>query len=321
MVFNRFLKSKKLFMLFVLPFLAAGLILLNYSGIENFLSLEKGKEVLPIGWAGISPLASAVISGSLVLLQAYCMFAVNARYKFLTQTTTLPALCYVLLTASIIGMPEGNFGLQIAVFWVAWAYAGLSGAIHDSQSNSPLFNLGFFCCLAVLFYPKAVLLLAWGFGVLFFSGRSTLKDITALLLGILTPLFFVAFYYFWTDSLGELPGRFREAIVSGVYLRELSVDEMVRFGCLLILLLLSLYNVVNAYSALIVSQRRGLLSLLSMLFFLVLNIFVIPGITPDFMYLLAFPLAYLYSQYFITYRRHWIGDVVFLLFLVGCMWR
>ena len=91
-------------------------------------------------------------------------------------------------------------------------------AINDTKSNGALYDFGFLIALSVAIYPKFILLIAWAFGVLFFSGRSTLKDIVALWLGILTPVLFIAFYYFWTDRLELLPAIFTDNLMVGEHI-------------------------------------------------------------------------------------------------------
>ncbi|MEI3155699.1 MAG: hypothetical protein V8S95_11815 [Odoribacter sp.] len=61
------------------------------------------------------------------------------------------------------------------------------------------------------------------------------------------------------------------------YIQHLPFIELVRLGMLLLLLLVALYNLSVKYSILIVSHRKGILALVSMLFFLSLTLFFIPG--------------------------------------------
>lgn len=102
------------------------------------------------------------------------------------------------------------------------------------------------------------------------------------------------------------------------FLLLLPVVEVVRLGMLLFLLLVALYNLSVRYSILTVNQRRGILSLVSMLIFLTVTLFLIPGNYYDFMYVIALPLSFIYSQYFLTYRTVIFGNLMFVLFLGAC---
>lgn len=317
MVFERFLRSKKLYMLFVLPVVVVVGAALNYNcllqpeisaGGESMLPLRGIEQMTPLGRA-----AGGIIS---VILFIFLLFYLNTRYKFLSQLTVLPAVIYVLLTVSLLPA-YGLSYFQIAIGLAMVAFAGLQAAICDTKSNGPVFNFGFFTGVAVLVYPKLLLLLLWAVCVLFFSGRSTLKDIVALLTGMLTSLLFAAFYYFWTDRLTDFFPLFRQYLFAGEYLRTLPFYEYLRAGILLLLLLVSLFKVINFYPVSIVNQRRGITSLMSMLFFLTLSLVVVPGLNVSFMYIMAWPLAYLYAQYFILQRVTWMGDLFFCLLLLS----
>ena len=251
-------------MLFVLPFLVMAIAFLSgYFSLESLQSVQvKGV----INMAYINQLDKSWLSAIgfvMVLGVAYLIFFLSERFKLLGQTTTLPSLIYILLTSGIM-VNVGFDYLLIAVFIVTVAVWKLQMAINDTKSNGALYDFGFLIALSVAIYPKFILLIAWAFGVLFFSGRSTLKDIVALWLGILTPV---------------LSAR---------------------------------------YSLMIVNQRRGILSLVSMMIFLSLTFVIIPGYYYDFMYMFAVPLSFLYAQYFICSRTALFSNLVFVLLLSAC---
>lgn len=319
MIFNRFLKSKKLFMLFLLPLVAVALAVSNFYGLHQVNQPDPGWTMFPLGIIGRMSVEETVIGGFIgLLLLAYILFFLNAKYKFLSQLTALPSLIFILLTAGLI--PVYGWGyLQIALLLLMPGFGGLQSAILDSKSNRNIFNLGFFVCCAILVYPKFILLSSWAVCVLFFSGRSTLKDVMALILGFAAALFFALFYYFWTGRLDEFIPVFRDHLLEGEFIGTLPGLELIRIGILLFLLLASLVKIISFYPVSVVNQRRGIASLISLLFFLGLTLFVVPGIQMNFVYVLAWPLAYLYAQYFILQRFEWISDIFFLLLLFSCV--
>lgn len=312
-----FLKSKRLYMLFVLPFIVMASAFVGY----YFRIPEGGQQLrgcinLPF-FAGLSQFWLFALGGIAVLGIAYLIFFINERFKLLHQTTTLPSLIYVLLTlGSMVGL--GLDALLVAVLVIMVAISRLQLAINDIKGNHTLFDFGALVVLAVAVYPKFVLLILWAVCAVVFSGRSTLKDISALLLGLVSPVLFLLFYYFWIDSLGQLPEYFAAALRSGDYIRQLPVLESARLGILLFLLLVALVNFSLHYSILAVSDRRGILSFISMLCFLVATFFVIPVDYRDFMYILALPLAFIYAFFFLFHRVVILGNLMFLLFLGAC---
>ena len=293
-------------MLFVLPFLVMAIAFLSgYFSLESLQSVQvKGV----INMAYINQLDKSWLSAIgfvMVLGVAYLIFFLSERFKLLGQTTTLPSLIYILLTSGIM-VNVGFDYLLIAVFIVTVAVWKLQMAINDTKSNGALYDFGFLIALSVAIYPKFILSIAWAF------------DIVALWLGILTPVLFIAFYYFWTDRLELLPAIFTDNLMVGEHIHRLPVIDLVRLGMIVLVLIIALTNLSARYSLMIVNQRRGILSLVSMMIFLSLTFVIIPGNYYDFMYMFAVPLSFLYAQYFICCRTALFSNLVFVLLLSAC---
>ena len=305
-------------MLFVLPFLVMAIAFFSGYFPREALHTVPVKGVINIAFLNsLDKLWLAIIGFIVVLGVAYMIFFINEKFKLLYQTTTLPSLIYVLLTSGIM-VNLGFDYLLISVFIVALAIERLQTAINDTKSNQSLFDFGALIMLAVAIYPKFIFLIAWALCVLFFSGRSTLKDIMALLIGLVTPVIFLVFYYFWTDRLPLLAPVFVQNLLIGEHIHQLPAIELVRLGMLSFLLLAALYNLSVKYSILIVSHRRGILSLVSMLLFLSVTLFVIPGNYYDFMYMIALPLSFIYARFFLANRFVVFGNLLFILLLSAC---
>lgn len=313
------LKSRGLYILFLLPFVVAAIICAGICFSPLTLSFVQPKSLIDFAfmneWGGFW---KSVTEGILILGVAYAVFGISEKFKLLSQTTTLPSVIYVLLIAGIV-IHVGLGNLLIAVLLITFAVERLQTAINDLRTNQSLFDFGCLIALVVAIYPKSVLLVLWAFCVLFFSGRSTLKDLFALLLGLLTPVVFIVFHYFWTDKLDQLPIVFVRNLVSGEYIRHLSVVEIIRLAGLSFILLVALLHLLGSYSLMIVSQRRGTLALVSMLLFLSLNFFVVPGSYYDFMYLMTLPLTFIYAYFFIASRNGWFVNILFFLLVGACL--
>lgn len=152
-----------------------------------------------------------------------------------------------------------------------------------------------------------------------FSGRAALKDLVALFIGIFSALFFTGCYYFLTDRLATLPDVFVQALTSGQVFWKIMPEKVVAFVVIGVLIVVSLYNVVVNYPMAIVAQRRGMLSMLSMLLFVGSSLFFIPFNCHGITLITAIPLSYMFTQYFISHRTRWLGNVLFLLFIAACV--
>lgn len=314
-----FLKSRRLYMLFVLPLAVAAIAFIGQYVAGGAAHAAPVRGCIDLSFIhSLDPSWKAVIGGVALLGVTFLIFFIHQKFKLLYQRTTLPSVIYVLLTSGIMARLGFDY-LLIAALIVAVAVERLLTAIYDPQRNSPLFDFGALIMLSVAIYPKFILLAVWAVCVLFFSGRSTFKDMVALLVGLLTPVVFIVFAYFWMDRLPELPEIFLGNLLSGEYLHHLPVIEWVRLGILALLLLAGLVSISVKYPLLIVSHRRGMLALVWMLIFLLLMLIVVPGSYYDFMYLTALPLSFIYAHYFLTRRVVLTGNLMFLLLLCACV--
>lgn len=318
MGFNAILKTKRVYMLYLLPFILAAIAFLRFTfGPEDFsVCLDLGVISIPdfqeqggLWWKEIGVLA--------LLCLSFLVFFVADRYKFLSHITVLPAVIYALLCIGVI-CRYGMSNYLVAALCVVLAVARLQSAIVNTQSNAPVFGFGLFSTLAVLLCPKLIMLIVWAIIVLPFSGRA-LKDLVALFIGIFSALFFTGCYYFLTDRLATLPDVFVQALTSGQVFWKIMPEKVVAFVVIGVLIVVSLYNVVVNYPMAIVAQRRGMLSMLSMLLFVGSSLFFIPFNCHGITLITAIPLSYMFTQYFISHRTRWLGNVLFLLFIVACV--
>ena len=313
---NKFLKSRGLYLLALLPFLVAAMVL------PGSLMDGAAREALPpLEGMGLLPLHAfpdvwkAVLLGVMLLGVAYLLFHFTRRYKLLYYPTALPCLLYVLLVAGVVFRAGMDIWLVSTLLLVMALWRLFSGIFISNRNNS-LFDFGFLVMLAVIVCPKFALLLLWALFALLFSGRSKAKEILALFIGFVVPLWFLAFYYFWMGNLAALPALFWQGVVSGTHFAGLSALGIVHLALSTLLALVALGQLSLHYSALIVSHRQSFLALISFWGFLVLTFFLIPGVTVAFLYAFFLPLALIYAHYFIS-NRFAVANNIFFFFLLG----
>lgn len=267
---------------------------------------------LPSTWWG-----SMLLFGFLLLSMAYLIFFFTNLYKLLEQQTTLPALLFVLL-GSVVAVHLSSISWLLSAFLIVMALARLQTAINRYYVNAPLFDFGALLMFAVVASPQLSFLLLWAIGVLVFSGRSTLRDFAALLIGLLFPLGCLAFWGYWTDTLDTYPERYLRLLWDGEWVDVLPDFEWVRLAILATLLLVAVLHIFSRYAVLAVNQRRGLFSFISLALFLLFIPVLFPVGYYDILFLFTLPLSVLYAHYFITSRILWLGNVFFFLFLFAC---
>lgn len=314
------LKSKNVYLLYWLPFVAAAIV-----GLRFWM----GAEIVPGEGRGVLSVAFMAASGEgfgekvagivLLLFLDFFVFWVANKYQFLGQQTALPALVYLLLAAGTV-CRYGMSDYLLAAACVTGAIGRLQVAIADSMRNAPLFDFGVLVTLAVLLCPKLVMLLPWAMLTLPFSGRVVFKDFMAFLVGVLTVGVLAGGYYFCEGRLAALPDIFVGNLLDGGNFWAIYPGKVWAFVLLGVLLLFTLGGTWPKSSTTVISQRRGMYSLILLLFFVGSSLFFVPFNSQEVLLVVFLPFAYLLVRYFITLRRNWAVCVCFFLLVAASFW-
>lgn len=311
------LKSKNVYLLYWLPFVVAAI-----AGVYFWMGVKplpcEGEGVLSLSFlAGLFEGTGGKMAGLLLLLLlAFFVFWVANKYQFLGQQTALPALIYSLLAAGTV-CHYGISGYLWAAVCVTGALGRLQAAIADSNRNAPLSDFGGLIAAAVLLCPKLVMLLPWAVVSMSFSGRGMFKDFMAFLVGVAAVVLLTGAYYFYNGELAGALLLFMDNLKSGVDFWEVMSGQAGVFVLLAALLLVALGGMWPKSSSMVISQRRGMYSVMSMLLFVGSSLFFIPFESQEVLLVVFLPLAYVLSRYFIVLRRQWVGCVFFLLLLAS----
>jgi hypothetical protein len=319
MIFDNLLKTRKLYMIWMLPFLLFILVLLERFMPGSLLVSEQSSSLWHIDFMDrLFATNSVCLKGALLLLSAYLLIGGGMCYNYLVHSTTLSGSIYLLLTAGLV-FPSSNIYLLLSVILLTVAYINLQKVIHESHSAAGIFNFGFFILLSVSFYPKLSPILLWAFIALLLAGRMAFKDVIALLLGYGAAILLLVVHCYWTDGMGEIIPSVVELFSMKTVPMQMSIGHGIAIGLLSLITLCMARVVIKYYLASIVNQRRGGAVLISLLVFLVILFLILPGVYADFMYIIAIPLAYYYTQYFILQHTKYWGDILFISFLVACV--
>ena len=154
---SKFLKSKQLYMIFVLPFFIMAVTFMSLWNDAPAAGLEIGSCKYLSVFQYLNPFLSVVVGTILVLWILFFLFFLNERFKLLQQTTTLPMLLYGLLVGGVL-KNQGGGDVLLAVFLLTFALERFQLVISNINSNRELFDFGFLVALAVLIYPKFIFL-------------------------------------------------------------------------------------------------------------------------------------------------------------------
>lgn len=153
-------------------------------------------------------LITLIVSIILIIVQAYLLNEIVIRHKFSRALSSIPAACFILITA-IISLTQLNLNLIVANLFCILSINSLFKLYKKYQPVTTIYNSGFFLGLASIFYPPYLIFLPAWFLCLYSLRNLKLNEGIQLSTGFLTPGFFLIIYAYSQEKLNTLlPEKF-----------------------------------------------------------------------------------------------------------------
>jgi len=263
-----------------------------------------------------------ILGFTLITSQAIHFNMVLNKHEVLYKQTWIPALMYLLLA----GLVPPFLGVHPLLFVNSLLIPVIDRLFSLYKNNSPMplaFDGAFLLSIAALFYlPAAALLLFYFTGLLILRPFSW-REWMVTLIGMTLPFFFALLYYFVND---DLYGFCQRVFVSGIK-KEIDLEHFfnARYSPSIIvvgmLFLLSLLRVQANYFKNVNKTRLIQQLMILMIPVCLLSVLVAPDESLFRFNSLPIPLALYISYFFISGRKRWTGEVLFLLLLLGWVYN
>lgn len=148
----------------------------------------------------------SLIAFLFLYIQALMVNYLVNEYRLIQKPTYLPAMAYLLLTSLL---PEWNYlsSPLIATTFIIWIFIKLFSLYNVSNARGRIYNIGLLLGISSYFYfPSASFLICILLGLVILK-PFRLNEVVLLLMGCLTPYYFIGAYLFLTDQL-SIPNFF-----------------------------------------------------------------------------------------------------------------
>ncbi len=313
----RIFKGNQPYLLFLIPLIAIGL------WFPHFWEVLKNPEIqiqpesqMPLYQFIITNLNNIylqyTVAFTLLIFQAFWINHLNFRFRFIDTQTYLPALLFIFISSTFVEfeylhpMLIANFFLIMALDRILLTYRK-DNALSNFFEASLLMGIGSLICFPVIFY----------FPVIYISililRQFHWREWIIPVLGLITPYFFTWVYYFFFELdfqylINILRNQFSVSIIS-IRLNVITLSLLVFLG---ILIIFSLYILIR-YRNFKIRTRKYIQVIIWMFVLSVVYVVFIDSATLEFTYPIALPIAIMLSNYFISVRTKWIGNLFFTL--------
>jgi hypothetical protein len=250
-----------------------------------------------------------LLTGGMALL----LVSFNTSVFFINERTFLPALFYILFSSLFPSSQVLNPVLPASLFLML-ALIRIMDSYRKQGLVYNFFDAGILIGTGALFYAGMI----W-FAVLIIAGMvllrpGSLTEIIAALAGLLAPFLVLAGVWYLADrQLSDLFILFKENLFGEAV--QLSFDRITVVICIVFaaLTLLSTVFLLSAINSKKIRTRKTFYLLFWMLFISISVYFLLEAVSVELMWIVAIPVSYLLSNYFVFAKNKYIPELLFSL--------
>ena len=257
---------------------------------------------------------SLLIALLLVMLNGYLLIQLNTVHFFIPVRTQLPFLFYVMLTACFTQhhhlTPElvSSDLLMILFFRLLSTYKieGISLRFLDC---------GLLIAIASLFYFPVIFIFPFLLVALGLLRPFAWREWVFSILGLILPYVFVISGYYLADIpvsnlLQDISGEFEKVQ------KEFRLSQQIYWIFVLAFMLYGSYFLAGALDSMKIHARKSFLAFLVFFLNALLIFLIIGGVGTGMVYIVALPLAYLFTFYFVKHKTGWLNLALLFIFLL-----
>lgn len=257
-----------------------------------------------------------------VLSQAFLLSSYLKQNFVLKENTHLPALIYVVLMSCFPEQLSFSPSL-LSNFFIILFLKELFRCYQSEKTLFQAFNAGLFIGISTLFYWPSSLLVLLLFVSLFAFKPFYWNEYIASILGFLLPLiFFSSFLYlfdmFSVESIKLLVEPFIKVQISAIY-NETYIILFIILGSIILASVAKFVSETGNFSK--IKTRKFQLVSLWFMVFATLAYLVSTKKTMISLSFLSVPLTLVVSNYFLTLKRSWMAELIFLALLIAIIYN
>ena len=311
------LKSNQPYHTLLVPFIAIGLWIQSfvhphafpfYPG-EDSMILYQPLSYLLEG----NLLLNNIVALIFIILLAFLILKLNLQYTFIRIRSVLPAIVFILITSGMRDL-HAMHPVYPATLFLLLTIDRIFDAYENETIHSNAFDAGIYLSIGSLFYMNLVFFfpLLW-FGFIILKQKVNWREYFLTAIGFVLPWLAALAYYLIAGKQEELTHTIQLNFTSHpLFLRE-NLPILIYVGYLVLLTLLGSYFLLSQYADKRISSRKYFKVFFWIFLISVIIIAANRAVSQEIILLLALPLTYLISNYFISMKHQGWGEVFIYL--------
>ena len=262
-------------------------------------------------------LASKIVALLFFLLIGILIVRLNTKYFFIPVRTQLPAVIYMFIVSSVVVLQRFNpvivsslvLILVIDRIFGSYKYEGL--AYH-------FFDAALLVSFSSMIYINSLFFISFIWIGLLLLRSFNWREWAFSVIGLLLPYIFLCVYLYATDrSIDDLLiSTIRKNFEVGLQLSDKIADIKFVLIALTLLTILTSFFMIHKFDTKKTYARKYFLFFLWMFIILTILFILLPSFGIEYILIVAIPLTYLFSHYFVFIKISWINRIVFTLLLL-----
>jgi hypothetical protein len=146
-------------------------------------------------------------------------------------------------------------------------------------------------------------------------GPFTFRFWSLTLVGLILPYLLGWSYFYINDEVSWFFGTIEHNFNINNPLINLNIAEYVLFLFLFLIIVLASIQIINELRTSKISSRKYMRIFSGIFITLLLLFLFVPSTSIEIMPVVAIPVSFLLSYYFIAMRNHWLGNILIVVFL------
>lgn len=252
----------------------------------------------------------------LAVFLAFLVMQINNRYSFIRVRTMLPAPFFIILISGFTRLHTLHPVYFSAIFILIGIYRFFS-AFDKAKPYSAVFDAGLLLGIASLFYFNVIALFpAFFFGIGILTRETRWRSFVILLLGTLLPFILALGYSFLNDNFLRLLKVFELSTLTPNNHFRGNIPLHVYLGFLILLTFLGSIRIIQQYDSKKVSTRKFFTFFFFFFVCSLASFAFIPATSQEMLVIMAIPVTFLVSNFFVFLKSRFWGELLFSLFLL-----
>jgi len=258
-------------------------------------------------------LLNNIISLIFIILLSFLILKLNLQYTFIRIRSVLPACLFILIISGMRDLHSMHPVYPAALFLLL-TIDRIFDAYEIESIHSNAFDAGTFLAIGSLFYMNLVFFfpLLW-IGFIILKQKVNWREYFLTTIGFALPWLAAFGYYFIAGKQEELSQTIQTNFTSHKLLLLENLPIQIYVGYLVLLTLLSSYFLLSQYADKRISSRKYFKVIFWIFLISTILIAANRAVSQEIILLLAIPLTYLISNYFISMKHQLWGEVFIYL--------